>query len=128
MRLLRRETCKFEMLDLRRRYYLNNSREMQQIDRFNDSYDPDDVFRWYAVQSFVYRLVNKALRCQDIDLLFKFRFFIADLCSRLSHEHENILKPDMTTLNVCQEAVLGKKELARFSRNVSQFIATNAFW
>ena len=125
MRLLRRETCKIEMLDLCCRYYLNNSREMQQIDGFNDS---DDVFRWYTVQSFVYRLVNKALRCQDIDLLFKFRFFIADLSSRLSFEHENMLKPDMTTLNVCQEAVLGKKELARFSRNVSQFIATNAFW
>jgi hypothetical protein len=31
----------------------------------------------------MYRLLNKALRVEDVELLFQFRFFIIDLCKQL---------------------------------------------
>jgi hypothetical protein len=31
----------------------------------------------------MYRLVNKALRVEDVELLYQFRFFIIDLCKQL---------------------------------------------
>ena len=41
---------------------------------------------WYTRESFIYRILNKALRIQNIDLLFLFRFYIRDIEQQL---HKN---------------------------------------
>ncbi|CAF1033396.1 unnamed protein product [Rotaria sordida] len=38
---------------------------------------------WYTRETFIYQFLNQALRLQDIDLLFLFRFFIYDIQKQL---------------------------------------------
>ena len=128
MHLPRNESSKSEMLTICRQYYRNNSRELTRIDQFERSYKPDDAIRWYTKQSFIYKLVNQALRREDIALLRKFRFFIIDLSSRLANEHRKMLETNISTLTLYRGTNLSKKELEKFSINVGQLIATNGFW
>ncbi|CAF3347911.1 unnamed protein product [Rotaria sp. Silwood2] len=76
-------TAKAAMLEQCRIYYANNRRQLADIDRFESEYRANDAVRWYTKDCFIYRLVNKALRTEEIEHLFLFRFYIADLCLHL---------------------------------------------
>jgi hypothetical protein len=49
------------------------------IDEFEMDYSSENALWWYSRDSFLYGMLNKALRTQDIDTLFLFRFFIRDI-------------------------------------------------
>jgi hypothetical protein len=76
-----------EMLDEARRFYQNNSTQMAQIDDFEKNYHADKAINWYSRNSFVYRLLNKALRTQNLVIIFKFRHFIRDVYKQLTKLH-----------------------------------------
>lgn len=46
---------------------------------FKKMYSSEKALWWYTRQSFLYRLLNKALRIQDIDAFYLFRFLIHDI-------------------------------------------------
>ncbi|CAF3959649.1 unnamed protein product [Rotaria sordida] len=46
------------------------------------------AIRWYTKASFVYKMINKAMRTEDINQLYTFRFYIADLCENIARLHE----------------------------------------
>jgi hypothetical protein len=72
-----------EMLDEVRYFYRNNPTQLAQINYFQQNYRAEDAINWYSRDSFVYRLVNKALRTQNLGIIFKFRFFIRDVYEQL---------------------------------------------
>ena len=65
-----------DLLKEARRLYANNSSSLKTIDEFEREYQEKDAIQWYTRDSFLHRLVNKALRTRDICLIFKFRFLI----------------------------------------------------
>ncbi|CAF1323365.1 unnamed protein product [Adineta ricciae] len=65
-------------------FYRNNAVQLAQIDAFEKNYRREDAIRWYSRNSFVYRLVNKALRTQNLVILFKFRTIIKDIYEQLT--------------------------------------------
>ncbi|CAF4544471.1 unnamed protein product [Rotaria sp. Silwood2] len=73
------DIAKKEMIEFCRQYYVTNISELRLIDKFEANYEPTQAIWWYTGNSFVYKMLNQALRSQDIDLLYKFRFFIKDL-------------------------------------------------
>ncbi|CAF1567879.1 unnamed protein product [Adineta ricciae] len=81
-----------EMIKEARYFYRNNSVQLAQIDDFEKNYRREDAIEWYSRDSFVYRLVNKALRTQNLVILFKFRFIIRDIYEHLKKlYHEQYL-------------------------------------
>ena len=81
----------------------------------------DRALRWYTRESFLYRLLNKALRMQDIDLLFLFRFFIRDI-------HEQLQKLQCSTsIRVYQGQVITNDELQTLKVSIAQFISMTSF-
>lgn len=72
--------------------YHDNKYKSREIDQFGREYRSQDAIKWYTRDSFVYRLVNKALRTRDIYLIFKFRFFIQDVYKQLKDLQQNKLK------------------------------------
>ncbi|CAF5175235.1 unnamed protein product, partial [Rotaria sp. Silwood1] len=88
------------MIDACRLYCRGNSKELKFIDGFDRTYRSVDAIRWYSKQCFVYKIVNKALRCEDINQLHLFRFFIGDLSESLACEHKKILFSNQKLLNV----------------------------
>ena len=46
------------------------------FNEFEKDYSSDKALWWYTRESFLYKMLIKALRVQNIDLLFLFRFVI----------------------------------------------------
>ena len=100
IRLLSNDEAKQQMTEICRRYYRGKTQESALIDQSEQEYRAEDAIRWQSKQSFVYKLVNKALRTEDLDQLQTFRFFVSDLSKRLSEEHQKMLASDETILVV----------------------------
>ncbi|CAF1126891.1 unnamed protein product [Adineta steineri] len=66
-----------------RAYYQHNHHELLAIDDFERTYRSGDAIRWYTKPCFLFRLINKALRTEDICAFYTFRYFIIDLCTQL---------------------------------------------
>lgn len=78
-----RVATKKPMLDYCRTYYATNQAELRKIDRFDRTYQSEKAITWYTKPCFLYRIISKVLRTEDIELLYMFRFYTADLCSNL---------------------------------------------
>ncbi|CAF4368460.1 unnamed protein product, partial [Rotaria sordida] len=97
--LSRDQQAKQQMIQICKDYYHGNRKEIELIHQFEQNYRSKDALLWYSKRSFIYKLINKALRTKDIHLLYKLRFFIRDLSENLQREHEKILLSNETTLN-----------------------------
>ncbi|CAF3309933.1 unnamed protein product, partial [Rotaria sp. Silwood2] len=85
------DDAKTEMINECRLCYKNNNSELKKIESFEKTYCLENTIDWYTKDSFVYRLLNKALRTENIDIIFKFRFFIKYLHHNLISLHEDFI-------------------------------------
>jgi tetratricopeptide (TPR) repeat protein len=102
--------------------YLGNSLELTKIDQFFRTYSPTDCIRWYTQDCFVYRLLNKAFRTENLDLIFKFRFFIVDLYHQLKQLH----RPFTGTL--WRGQTISVAELQRLKNTKEKLVSVNTFF
>ncbi|CAF3930921.1 unnamed protein product [Adineta steineri] len=119
------EQSKKQMLDMCRDYYKNNKHELKKIEEFQNTYTRDKAIEWYTDECFIYKLLNKALRTEDIELLFTFRFFIIDLCSVI--ERENHLLKNEGTLTLYRGTQIPNEEFEKIKENIGKTISTNGF-
>ncbi|CAF1186448.1 unnamed protein product, partial [Didymodactylos carnosus] len=56
-----------DLLKYCRQEYKDNQKELNKIQEFEEYYTPDKAIYWYTKDSFLYRLLNKAFRQQNID-------------------------------------------------------------
>ncbi|CAF0944509.1 unnamed protein product [Adineta ricciae] len=114
-----------DMLEVARSYYRSDPIELKKINEFASTYQPSKAIWWYTHDSFVYRLLNRAFRTQDICTIFTFRFFILDLYTQLS----GIAKARAVPLR--KEAYRGQflpmNELEAIKNNVNGLISMNTF-
>ncbi len=68
-------------------YYHGKSAELRIVEEFERDYTPADAVHWYTRETFLYRLVNKALLQENIESLFLFGFYVRDLYSQIKQEH-----------------------------------------
>ncbi|CAF3119171.1 unnamed protein product [Rotaria sp. Silwood2] len=71
--------AKKEFADFCRKQYQNNSYELQKINAFERDYSLDAAIWWYAQKCFLYQMINRALRTQEIEIIFKMGFFLRDV-------------------------------------------------
>ncbi|CAF1249791.1 unnamed protein product [Adineta steineri] len=114
-----------QMLDMCRDYYKSDTEQLQKIEEFQNNYTHDKAIEWYTDECFLYKLLNKALRTEDIELLFTFRFFIIDLCSAI--EQENQLLKNKGTLTLYRGTQIPNEELKKIKENIGKTISTNGF-
>ncbi|CAF4220264.1 unnamed protein product [Didymodactylos carnosus] len=67
-------------------------------------------------------MLNKALRIQNIDILFAFRFLITDIHNQLIKESS-----DTNISRLYRGQVISKDELARMRSSIGEFISINSF-
>jgi hypothetical protein len=82
---------------------------------------------YQSIESFIYQLVNKTLRTEDIDQLYIFRFIICDLSKSLKQEHQNMLSSNGDILTVCRGGKLNKEEFEKLHQNQGKLISTNGY-
>ncbi len=116
------------MLTVCRQHYQNKDRILKDIGRFDRTYHIDDCISWYTMETFVYQLINKALRTGNIEQLYTFRYYISDLSKQLAEKCKNIKNGKNEIFNLYRGTKIYKKEAEKFKANVGKLIATNSYW
>ncbi|CAF1116126.1 unnamed protein product [Didymodactylos carnosus] len=80
------EENKQEFIEFCREQYKDNTYEFSIINEFEQEYLPKNAIWWYTRDCFLYRMLNKALRTLDINIIYKMRFYIKDLHLQLHSE------------------------------------------
>jgi len=61
-----------------------NSKQLQIVDQIEKKYRDHEPIWWYTRQTFLYSMLNRALRLMDVDIIIQMGFFVCDL-------HKNIV-------------------------------------
>ncbi|CAF1302017.1 unnamed protein product, partial [Didymodactylos carnosus] len=80
--------AKKQMLDACRAYYIDNPKQIQYINKFEREYQQHNAIEWYTKETFLYKIINKALRTENIDALLQYQFYIKDLSKQLEQLHD----------------------------------------
>jgi len=64
-----------------------NSAELKKVDKIEKEYRHRQPIWWYTYQSFLYSMLNRALRTMEVDLIIKMGFFIRDLHNHVAALH-----------------------------------------
>ena len=126
MKMPYNDEAKRRMISVCQSYYYDNRKQLMLIDEFERSYRSDEAIQWYTRPAFLYRLVNKALRTEDVEQLDTFRFFIHDLRICLAREHK-IIQEFTSKLTVYRGTTLSLPELNKWAQNTKTLISTNGF-
>lgn len=123
--------AKEDLLKLARTFYSDNDIELKRIDHFDQTYNASEALKWYSSNSFIYRLLNKAIRSENIDLLFACRFFIIDLHRQLESLHkpyiELIRSYDLDEYTVYRGQLMTSDDFTKLQANVGKLISINSF-
>ena len=103
-------------------HYKDNPTELEVVDEFERDYVPGKCLWWYTRNSFLFRLLNKALRVQNIDLLYLFRFIIRDLKEEL--EKNKCSSP----VHIYRAQRMSKDEIGMLQKSVGEYVSMNAFF
>ena len=122
------DRSKRDMLDKCKQYYALNEPEMKKIEQFELTYTKDKAIEWYTRDAFVYRLVNKAFRTEDFELLYVFRFFIIDLCSQLEQEWRHVCTERPEKFILYRGQRMFTEEFNKLTNSVGNVISTNGFF
>ncbi len=112
---------KVELISLCKKQYEGNIEELKILKEFEQTYFSSRALWWYTRQSFLYRLLNKALRVQNIDLLFLFRFFIRDIERQLENNKCT------SSIRVYRGQLISKDEVETLKNSIGEFISINSF-
>jgi len=116
------ESDKQHLIQLCKKEYENNQKELILVREFEKDYRSDKALWWYTRDSFLYRMLNKALRVQNIDLLFLFRFVICDIYQQLKqYQHQS-------PICVFRGQVMSIDELNTLRHSIDNLISINSFF
>lgn len=121
LRMKSNKDAKRQLLDRCRQFYASNSHELGIIERFEQNYRPDRAIWWYTQETFVYRLMNKALRVRNLELLLLFSFVIRDIIRQLQGR-----KP-ASTIECYRCQMMSKEEIDVLKKLCGKSISMNSF-
>ncbi|CAF0868833.1 unnamed protein product [Adineta steineri] len=130
LRLHQTEFARQEMIEMCRLKYENSLTDLEKINKFERSYQHSQAIEWYTTNSFLYRLLHQALRMEDIDTIFKLRYYIYDLHNQLVQLHRSYLHSlpsDQPILTLYRGQRMKTTELTRLRENIDKLISTNGF-
>jgi hypothetical protein len=67
--------------------YADDHVQLSLIRTFQREYDQESSLHWYSYASFLYTMLNRALRTQEVDIILKMGFFIRDLHKCIEQLH-----------------------------------------
>ena len=123
--------AKTEMIAECRLRYKDNPTELKKINAFAYEYYQqihDNPIWWYTEDSFLFRLLNEACRSENIDLIYIFRNFIADVLQQLQALHLKFVDELCgIKITVYRGQTIATNELNSLQQNVGKLYSTNTF-
>jgi hypothetical protein len=117
------------MLQWWRLYCGDDRAEQAKIGQFEESYRSDSAIRWYTKDSLLYRLLNTALRNENIDMIIDFRYFIIDLYEQLTKSHVDYVRNfKEQSLTVYRGQKISLQELIGLKHNIGNYISIRSLF
>lgn len=127
-RLPQTSTAKKHMIEECREHYADNDSQLRTISEFSENYTADSAIFWYTKDCFVYRLLNRAFRTQNIDLIFNYHFFLTDLYKQLTSLYQEQFHGKTGKLTVYRGQYLSVRELEKLQNSIACLISINTFY
>ncbi|CAF1159815.1 unnamed protein product [Adineta steineri] len=126
------ETAKKDMIDFCCSRYADNQTVLKTIQEFKNNYRSEEAIKWYARGSFLYHLVNKVLREENIDDMYSMRLIFSDLNTQLTELHADYLELLLewefsSEIELYRGQLMSPRELDRLKRNCDGFISMNTY-
>ncbi|CAM4985095.1 unnamed protein product [Rotaria socialis] len=120
----RDDRAKKDLIDVCRTRYKDDMYEQNRITEFEQTYTTGQAIQWYTANNFLYRCLNRAFRTMDIDIIYRFRFIIAELHEQLT----SLPRPSSSKLVVYRGQIISTKEMKIIEANKNKsFISMNTF-
>jgi hypothetical protein len=111
-------------------YYTGKEAELRILEEFEHNYTPERAVYWYTRDSIIFRILNKALRQQNIELIFLFGFYIRDLYRQLKIEYQRQYKSTelgQPIIYVYRSQIISLKELEELKTDYYSTFSVNSF-
>ena len=76
-----------DFLTFCRNEFKGKTRELRNVDEIQKDYRNQTPIWWYTREIFLYKILNKALRFMDIDIILQMGFFVCDLHKQIAVLH-----------------------------------------
>lgn len=123
--LIRLKSCELtdrsELISFCKQYYQSNPSELMMIKEFQCNYQSSNALDWLIRPTFLSRLLTKAFRNENLDLLYKFRFFLRHLAFQLGQSSPS------TSICVYRSQLLTKEEIHLVKSSIGKIISLNTF-
>lgn len=123
--------AKMDMLNESRTQYDGQPDQLVFIKEFENAYKENkstNAIWWYTRDCFLYRILNKALRTENIDVIFKYRFFLKDLYEQLGQTNVEQAKSSCSNIQIVYRGqAMSLEEIKMLSANVNGLISFNTF-
>ncbi|CAF0861109.1 unnamed protein product [Rotaria sordida] len=119
------ESLRDEILNKCSDYYRKNRLELDNIELFRQNYQYQQAIQWYTNESFLYRLLNRALHIIDFEILYSIRFFLIDLYFEIENKYKNIKNQEY--LIVYHAQIMSIEEIEKLKKYIGCLISINHF-
>ncbi|CAF3388694.1 unnamed protein product [Rotaria socialis] len=110
-----------ELIELLMKEYQGNESELKIVKEFQNEYASNRAIWWYTRDSFVYRLVNKALRVRNVEMIFLMRNIIRNVYEQL---RANQFKKRAV---VYRGQMMSDVEMKTLRKSIGNIISFNSF-
>ncbi|CAF4715083.1 unnamed protein product [Rotaria sp. Silwood1] len=127
------DAAKTELIEFCCSNYAENPIELNKIREFEETYCSEQAIKWYTRDTFLFRLVNKVLRQENIDDMYKIRFILSDIHTQLMELHGDyldlLLEKNLYPycLTVYRGQLMSAYEFDQLKQNIGCFISMNSF-
>lgn len=71
-------------------YYKRQDKNIETLEEFERDYNSENAIQWYTRETFIYNILNCALRQHNLLLIFLFGFFLQDMHRQLQREYKRM--------------------------------------
>lgn len=122
------DKAKEEFVNYLRILYTDNQNQLNAIEEFEENYSLHSPIWWYTKEFFLYSMLNRALRTQDLETIIKMAFFIQDLHQQISKIHNDNYQTTTTSTKVIY---LGQSmsniDFEKITNNACGLLSFNSF-
>ena len=106
-----------------------NSKQLQIVDQIEKKYRDHEPIWWYTRQTFLYSMLNRALRLMDVDIIIQMGFFVCDLHKNIVDLHTEQFHDQTSsqTFIVYRGQNLSQTDFNQLKQNQGGLLAFNNF-